>query len=43
MSCGWEYADWATQGVHRFVHDYAKEMGQDGISVTQIEIKIWKS
>ena len=35
-----EYAAWATQGVHRFVHNCAKEMGQDGISFTPIEIKI---
>ena len=38
-----EYADWDTPGVHSFIHNYAKEMGQDGISFTPIEIKIWKS
>ena len=35
-----EYADWAIQGVHRFVHNYAKEMGKDYISFTPIEIEI---
>ena len=35
-----EYADWAIQGVHRFVHNYAQDMGQYYISFTPIEIKI---
>ena len=37
-----EYVYWAIQEVHRIVHNYAKEMGQDYISFTPTEIKIWK-
>ena len=38
MSFDWNMQIGPYMGVHRFVHIYAKEMGQDYISFTPTEI-----